>query len=1833
MNNFRIKLISLLAYSGVVSAILFCAVACKHRVPSESSPEEIAQYVEACSAGEIKVTSTIQVLFNETVASQDSSAAVSASRIMSFTPSLKGNGTWDRTARKLEFTPDKGQLKAGQTYYCRVRQGKIIPGAKDIVFSFKVAERAAEMEVTEVRISSADPETAIVRGTVTLSEPVDDGLVTSDLFKTSTTWTTPATVTRIAEDSFEYEISGLRRSLAGSAAVKLYFAADAIGFGKRVGTAATIPGMAEFKVIQASLVDAAEPYISVQFSEPLSENQSLEGLVYLDEMEAVRIEREGAGAKLFFADSNVPSLTLRVDRRIRSDEGKQLGAEFKKIFRSAGIPPAVELLIEDGILPDENNLKLPFKAVNLCAVDVEVIKIFRSNVLSFYQDNSLRGTTELRRYGRLIYKTTARLDTDPAKNLHQWQNFSIDLKNLFRQEKGAIYRIKLTFKQEYSLYDRNEAPAVLEKARMTPKDEEPWDTGNSWYSTWYDYHTDAWEWSEREDPLKPSYYMVNDRFPELNLVASNIGIIVKSADESKLWVTTADLVSSRPLPGVKLTAYNYQLQPVGEAYSNESGFADLALRGKPYIIQAEKGYAVSHLKMHAHEKSLSRFDTGGKKITKGLKGYVYGERGVWRPGDTLHLTLVVEDKLHTLPESHPATMELYTPFDHLYASKTLRSGKDGFYAFEVATEPDVQTGVWNAVFSVGGAQFKHKVHIETIKPNRLKINLKTGSDMLASGEDARISVESHWLTGPVAAHLDGTLEVVLNKTTLPFPEYRGYTFTDPLKAYTSENLAQISFRLDSSGRASVTKEMPEAKDAPGMLKADLICKVSEPGGNTSTVANTVRFSPFSHYVGIDLKDTDYETDKDLVFKVVSLDAHGKAVAGRDLEYKIYRLGWNWWWECDAQDLDRYVSGKSAELESSGKLTSTGTYTLVPFSVKYPDYGKFLILVKDVESGHTTGGTFFVDWPLWRGHSSKSDPEALSMLSFTTDKRSYEVGEMATVYLPVSAGGHALVSFENSAGVLSRTWVATSGTGETAWKFRITDKMAPNFYLHITLLQPHRQTVNDLPIRMYGVQNITVSNPASHLTPVIDCPDVVRPQTPFRVRVKEEKGKAMTYTLAIVDEGLLDLTDFRTPNPWPTMNEREALGVRTWDMYDDVIGAYAGKFTQVLSLGGDMALRGTKKENRFLPVVKFLGPFTLNGGVATHKIDLPMYVGSVRVMVVAGHAGAYGNAEKSVIVRSPLMLLSTLPRRLSPDESVKLPVNVFAMEQGVKDVRVKVDVTGPVQIDGDALKNLHFSSPGDSLVVFSLKTDASKSGPVSVTVTAEGGGFKAHETINIEVVNPNPLKTETFTKMISLGEQADFSWKGRTPEERESAMLEIASFPAIDFTGAFEFVHAYKHLCTEQLSSNAFFLLYARKFLGENDKAEAERLLPGILSHLASRQLPDGGFAYWPGSGYSNSWATSMAGQVLLEAKRQGFQVQQRAIEGWIKFQKQSVRNYKHSEYYNLSDLDQAYRLYTLALVKNADLGAMNRLKETSGISLQARWRLAAAYAVAGKTEPARQLTDDSLISIATPSNGLGDTWWSRLRDEAMILDALVETGNLEKAMELAAKIANEFSSRSASTQELAWTSKSMSTLAEGVGTAVTNVSFYQKDGIQSIQGGRSIIGQNLDYSLGEVHVLNGSSSSVYTNLSVRTRADIHETVQPASNGVKVSVKWQTLNGEPLSIAHLEQGTEFRAVITVNELTGTTTSESMALTFTAPSGWEIWNDRLFGNKEDSGEYRDIRDNEVRWYFTLRSSGSREFTVRLQAAYEGKFHLPEILCEDMYNPDYRSNTESWKVCVGQ
>ena len=485
--------------------------------------------------------------------------------------------------------------------------------------------------------------------------------------------------------------------------------------------------------------------------------------------------------------------------------------------------------------------------------------------------------------------------------------------------------------------------------------------------------------------------------------------------------------------------------------------------------------------------------------------------------------------------------------------------------------------------------------------------------------------------------------------------------------------------LDSLGKGSRRYTLPVTERAPGMMQANLIARVAEAGGDESLTSRSVRYSPYSSYVGVNLQSKEFETDCDLHFPIVTVDASGKPVE-RNLSYKIYHLDWSWWWEGSASDLNKYVQSTSAEVVASGKVATKQGKGEISFRVDYPSWGKYLGDVEDPVSRHASGGVVFIDWPDWRGHSGKSDPTAATMLSFSLDKRNYEVGEYATVYLPKAAGGRALLSIENGSRVISRKWVSTASDKETAHRILVTKDMAPNFYVHASLIQPHAQTVNDLPIRMYGIEGAEVIDRKTILHPVIEVAGEILPQQEFTIKVREQDGKPMSYTLAIVDEGLLDITAFKTPQPWPAMNQREALGVKTWDMYEDVIGAYAGKFSSILSIGGVEALRrAAGKEQRFNPVVKFLGPFTLDKGTKAHKITLPMYVGSVRVMVIAAKNGSYGNADKTVTVRSPLMLLTTMPRQLSCGDKVEMPVNIFAMEDGVNYVAVSVKVEGPLSI--------------------------------------------------------------------------------------------------------------------------------------------------------------------------------------------------------------------------------------------------------------------------------------------------------------------------------------------------------------------------------------------------------------------------------------------------------------------------------------------------------------------------------------------------------------------------
>ena len=626
---------------------------------------------------------------------------------------------------------------------------------------------------------------------------------------------------------------------------------------------------------------------------------------------------------------------------------------------------------------------------------------------------------------------------------------------------------------------------------------------------------------------------------------------------------------------------------------------------------------------------------------------------------------------------------------------------------------------------------------------------------------------------------------------------------------------------------------------------------------------------------------------------------------------------------------------------------------------------------------------------------------------------------------------------------------------------------------------------------------------------------------------------------------------------------------------------------MFSIGGDESMPvGSRKDNRFNPVVKFLGPFSLQSGTATHKIRLPMYVGSVRTMVIAGKDGAYGKAEKTTPVKSPLMVVPTLPRTLSTNEVVVLPVNVFALENGVKDVTVSVKAEGPVKVAGNSQSNIQFKSTGDQLVRFSLLTTGI--GQAEITVYANGNGHKASETISIYVGNPNPATISSTTIALNGGASNTLSFAPFKPSEDEWAVLELSSMPTIDYKGIYSFFKHYEYDCTEQLSSKGISLLGIREHLDEHSRQDADETIKNVILKLYSRQLADGGFAYWPGFAQSNDWVSSMAGIFLTEASQNGFPVSRGVLASWARYQKKAVQNYRTEDTNSYSDLSQAYRLYALALIGQPESGAMNRLKEKETLSSTAAWMLSAAYSLSGKKNIAQEIISN--IKNETDAwSGNDWTYGSMLRNKAISVEALSLVDEIQEAYDVAQEVSKGLSSYY-STQEAAFATHAMAKLAK-----------------KAISG---TLSAELTQGNGSPETISGTSG-------------YYEKELDAQSG---SVK---LNGKTLEPSEIVQGTEFLSIVSVTNTSGNTDCYNVALSEKIPSGWEIFNDRLLGTGSDESApwtYRDIRDDRVNWFFDLGKGATKTFRIKLQAAYEGEFNLPAIKCEAMYDRDFSANTAS-------
>lgn len=1605
-----------------------------------------------------------------------------------------------------------------------------------------------------------------------------------------------------------------------------------------------IPGKSNFSVLNVSVDMADKRAILINFSDPIKKGQNFKGLVVLTGDNNLKYSVSGNTLKVYPSEDLKGSIPLEIFEGIESADGYKLKTKFEDRVAFEQLKPQVRLLSNGNILPSSENLKINFEAVGLKSVDVEVLRIYENNVMQFLQGNNLDGNYNLRAVARPIAKKKIDLESNLVSNDGKWMAHAIDLKSLITPEQGAIYRVEFSFRPSYSKYTCESTNFTVDETSEVNFDEEgessSWDGIETYYGDDYSYN---YNWNERENPCHTSYYY--DKKIGINVLASDIGVTIKRGLNKSYFIAVTDILNTKPIAGAKVTFYNFQQQALGNVLTDADGTSMFDSEKLAYFAIAENNGQKTYVKLgDGNALSVSKFNVSGTKLQKGIKGFIFGERGVWRPGDQLFLSFMLNDNANKLPENHPVKFELLDPYNKVVHREVKTSGLNNFYNFNVKTDENAPTGNWLAKVSVGGASFTKSIKIETIKPNRLKIKAGFDSEILTSSKSVQGNLEVLWLHGAIAKNLKADINAKFNPTTTSFKTFPGYIFDDPSVAFAPVERTIFDGKIDGEGKANFTMAPNLDSKAPGMLKAAFVTKVYENGGDFSTDVFTKTYSPYKTYVGLNVPKGDKNrgmllTDIKHKFEVVSVDESGKAKASNNLKVTIHKINWRWWWDNSSNNQSDFSSSSYREkvFEETISTNSSGKGTF-NFELKYPDWGRYLVRVEDQNGGHATGKDVYIDWPGWAGKSKKNDPSAATMLLFSADKEKYNVGETATVTFPSSEGGRALVTVENGSEVLESLWAETK-KGETKFQLPISELYTPNVFISITLLQPHASTLNDSPIRMYGVVPISVENPNTKLRPEISMPEVLRPEESITVKVNEQKGKAMTYSIAIVDEGLLDLTRFKTPDPWGTFYAHEALGVKTWDIFDDVIGAFGGRINQVFAIGGDGALAGAKnkKANRFEPMVVHLGPFSLKDGeTKSHKIKIPKYVGSVRTMVVAGNSNseAYGMAEKTTPVRKPLMILASLPRKITPGEKVTLPVTVFAMEKKVKNVTIKIKDDKAFSVSGGNTKSLTFAQPDEKMVYFDLDVSDFK-GIGKVIVEASGNGEKASFEIPIDVVNPNPETSEVTDIVLDANGSQTIDLKTFGVAGTNSAQIEFSTLPPMNFNGRMQYLIRYPHGCVEQTTSGAFPQLFLADIFDvpSDKKMKIQANIESAIKRLGSYQNASGGFSYWPGQAQANDWGTSYAGHFLLEADKKGYVLPIGFKPSWVGYQRQVAKQWRAG---NGNDLAQAYRLYTLALSGNADMASMNRLRESSNVSNEAKFRLAATYALVGQKKVAQGLLNGASFDFKQDKYDYY-TYGSATRNRAMALESLVLLEDKSKAQDLAKSLAQRLSENKwMSTQSTSYSLLAMAKFAEMVGGKGIKASVTVNGKSETFSTDKTLADRSIAVNKGSnsIALKNNEASTLYVSIVNSGILSVGEekTVQ---RNLTATVSYKGRNGSLLDVSKIQQGTDFVAEVTLRN-TSDNNLKDVALMEIFPSGWEIVNTRFtdFGSfAENKVTHTDLRDDRANFYFDMARNETKTFRVLVNASYLGRYYLPGVQAEAMYDNDYEVRTQGKWVEVVQ
>ena len=1756
---------------------MFAVLSC-----GENGAESVASF-----SNEIRVDDPMTFRLFDTYTLKDASQAAEAARkAVSITPKVDFE-VQVVDGQTICLTP-KQPLEYNTTYKVTADFGKVAGNATGS-HTYEVKTLAPVVRFEFGPLTSADQDIYQVSLNIESSDPLDDKYLESGLAmkgtKASVTWV--------------HSPDGLQHTalISGIKAAVTRFPFDIQGeyprYAAEVSHRVQVPAIGTFEVVESKI--KSQPYgFDIVFSAPLDPKQDFRSLVTMP----------GAGKLSFLVKENVLTITpatkaeekqfVSVSKAICSTKGQKLDRDFENWFSIPSGEPMVKFLTRGVVLPSSGDMNLPFQAINYAKVRVRVRRIYENNVLQFMQNNKLNESDPYtENVARVVLDTTLVLGEPNSAKLRNLNTYGLRVADLVKVQRGAIYRIEI----------RGVDPLADFKDK-------------------YHYESDYWFGSYGD-------YENRSR----NLLVSDLSVIAKGSDKGEYTVFVTDIISAQPVSGAKVTLYNYVNQPIAEGTTGSGGKFTCKVEGdEPHTAIISKGEDKSYLSfMYGAALSLSSFEVDGTASRQGQKGFIFGERGVWRPGDDIHLTFVSMLDEGVLPAGHPVTAVLSNPQGQTITTLVNNDGHDGMYSFNFTTSPDAPTGNWEVAVTAGGQTWYKTVKIETVKPNNIIIDLALNDKPAIPASNIKGDVTARWLVGNPARDLEVRVDVDLSRGRTKFDNYKDYVFEDRSRSFSSQEISLYKGRTDANGKMSFTSSLKaEGNDIPGMTTARFTTRVFEKSGDFSIDNYTTTLSPYNTYIGMLIPEEESEwgesfldKSKTHTVKLAAVDYRGNAVRQNvKVNVEIYKMGWSWWWSSSSEGLASYSKDSYNTPYKEMTVTLSGGAGDFKLDLNKEESGFWFIRVTDPAGGHATSAVTMVRNSYEETGDANSD--AAVRLPMSLNKSRFNVGETAILTIPSTSGARALVSIEKAQRVIKTFWVDCKGE-KTDIQIPVEAGMAPNVYASVTLIQPYNNTENDAPIRMFGVQRILVEEAATHLHPVIDIPAEVQPEKEVTFTVKEQDGRPMSYVVALVDEGLLSLTRYKTPDPWSAFYATEALGVRTWDLYDIVIGAFGARMEQLFAIGGDgegdTPVSPDNKAERFKPVSMFLGPYTLKAkGVDKHTVELPQYIGQLRAMVIATDGSAMGSSDKGVMVTKPVMVKATLPRVMGTDEEVVLPVTVFTTKPGVGNVTVEVKAEGALTVVGSSTATVNAQQPGDQLVYFTLKA-GSAAGIGKIKTVAKSSGDSSTESLEIDVRDPNPRTTNSLVQLVEAGKsvKVPFALAGR-PGTNE-VNVEASTIPPVDLDFRLGYLTGYPHGCLEQTVSAVFPQLYLgdlvdldnKEITGVGDHVKA------AVNRLSAFAIPSGGMTYWPGtSSYlgASVWATIYATHFMIEAQKAGYAVP----AGLKKSNLSYLKTVASGKSYDAEA--RAYACYVLALAGSPDRGAMNRLREdVATLPESCGLLVAGAYALDGKKDVAKNILQ-GFHGAGNKYDRFSSNFDSEERVYAIASMIYTLVGDKTAAFKCVDKLSTWLNDRKhyMSTQSTAWALRAVADYMKNNAVDGLNVSIKAPHSSSTLKTSKAIAQGSLDAGDGtslDLEITNSSKAPVYVVVS---STGIPEKGQEVArmDGLKLTVTYTLPDGTPIDPFNIEQGTDFIVSTYVANLSATTNYTNLALTQIFPSGWEIHVDRI------DGFYQDFRDDRIYSYLYQGRSTTSVLRTRVTAAYKGTFYLPSVICEAMYDETVGAST---------